>query len=448
MDKKKTQEGWVEDLTHDGRGVVKKDHYPIFVAGAFPGEKIRYQLVKEGKKFATGSCLEILEASPHRIEKKNPDLDPIMPLQGLAYEEQKAFKENLVRQAFKRIGGFKDFELLPILGAENSWAYRNKMTLAVEEVQGQLEFGIYQKNTHNFIPIEKTYLAEDLLDEAIFKVRDLLRKHKIQAYEAASKRGDLHHIVLKRGHYQGELMVIFVTRKDKTLGSQDLYQDLAQALPDLKSLVQNVQEKVHQEILGKKTRILWGKDQIVDQMLGLDFIQSPQSFYQVNTPQAERLYEKALAWADLKGQELALDAYCGLGTLSLNLAKKAKKVYAMDIVKEAILAAKENQDRNQIANVHFEAGKAETILPKWENQGLHFDLGLVDPPRKGLDPRFIQSLLEITPGKIIYVSCNPATLTRDCKILGEGGYRLEKVQPIDMFPQTPHVESVVLMTRK
>ncbi len=440
--------GQVENMTHDGQGVVKVHRFPIFVPGALPGENIFYKIVQKGKKFARGQLLEILEKSPQRQEAKDPTLMAIMPLQILSYPEQVAFKENLVKQAFQRIGVFENLRIQPMKTMDHPWFYRNKLTLAVKNIQGQIEFGIYKRKSHTFIPVNQTYLGEKPLEEAMFKVRDLLRKEEIFNHDSQDEQGNLHHIVVKRGHYTGQVMVIFVTKTKKTLGNSSLYKALKREIPDLVSIAQNIQEKDHQEILGKKTKILWGEKYLQDKLLDLNFYQSPQSFYQVNTTQAEALYQVALDYGNLKGTETVLDAYCGLGTISLHLAQKAKKVYAMDLVQEAILGAKENQKLNQIPNAHFEAGRAEDILPKWQKQGIHFDLAVVDPPRKGLDPKFIQSLEKIGPTKIVYVSCNPATLARDCKLFAEKGYRLDKVQPVDLFCQTPEVENVVLMTRK
>ncbi|VFB16684.1 23S rRNA (uracil-C(5))-methyltransferase RlmCD [Urinicoccus massiliensis] len=440
-------EGQVENMTHDGRGVVKEDRFPIFIPGALPGERILYQVTKKGKKFASGDLVEILQASPQRQEAKDPTLMPIMPLQILNAQGQKAFKENVVKQALERIAGQRNIKIKPLKTMDHPWFYRNKMTLAVKDIQGRLEFGIFGRKSHDFIPVDQTYLAEKPLEESIFKARDILRKHKIQAYDPLSKQGNLHHIILKRGHYSGETMILFVCKNETPLGDQALYQDLKAQIPQLVSIAQNKQEKDHQEILGRKTKILWGDKYLKDQLLGLSFYQSPQAFYQVNTPQTEVLYQLALDYAQLQGTERVLDAYCGLGTISLHLAKKARQVHAMEILEEAIQTAEENKKINQITNAHFQAGKAEKILPQWQKQGLEFDLALVDPPRKGLDPSFIQSLGQLAPGKIIYISCNPATLARDCKEFVDLGYQIQEVQPVDLFPQTPHVECIALIQR-
>ena len=440
-------EGQVENMTHDGRGVVKEGRFPIFIPGALPGERILYQVTKKGKKFSSGDLVEILQASPQRQEAKDPTLMPIMPLQILNAQGQKDFKENVVKQALKRIAGQTNIKIKPLKTMDHPWFYRNKMTLAVKDIQGQLEFGIFGRKSHDFIPVDQTYLAEKPLEESIFKVRDILRKHKIQAYDPISKQGNLHHIILKRGHYSGETMILFVCKNETPLGDQALCQDLKAQIPQLVSIAQNKQEKDHQEILGRKTKILWGDKYLKDQLLGLSFYQSPQAFYQVNTPQTEVLYQLALDYAQLQGTERVLDAYCGLGTISLHLAKKARQVHAMEILEEAIQTAEENKKINQITNVYFQAGKAEKILPQWQKQGLEFDLALVDPPRKGLDPRFIQSLGQLAPGKIIYISCNPATLARDCKEFVGLGYQIQEVQPVDLFPQTPHVECIALIQR-
>ena len=441
--------GQVLDLTHEGLGVVKIEDYPFFIEGALPGERIDFKAIKIERKFGYGKLLKILDESPDRVKTKDDKgrLTGTMTLQHLSYPAQLAFKQRQVQNAFQRIGHFKQVQVNATLGMDEPWQYRNKAQIPVQMIDGQLETGFYRKNSHQLIPVEDYYIQDPVIDQAILKIRGVLRTLAIPAYDEDHHIGLIRHIIVKRGHYSGQVMVVLVTNGRDIPRQDQLVAALQQEIPAMVSLMQNINTQKTNRILGQETHCLWGQDFYQDQMLGLTFKISAQSFYQVNTPQAERVYQWALDQADLSGDETVLDAYCGIGTLSLVLAQKAGQVYAMEVVPEAIEMAKQNAHLNQLDNVHFEAGKAEAILPQWQAQGIHFDVAVVDPPRKGLDPDFIQTLIDLAPDRIVYVSCNPATLARDCRHFADAGYQVQTIQPFDLFPQTTHVESVVLMTR-
>ncbi|WP_028125391.1 23S rRNA (uracil(1939)-C(5))-methyltransferase RlmD [Eremococcus coleocola] len=448
---KKNQEleGTVLDLSSQGEGVVKVDGFAFFVAGALPQEIIRFKVIKVGKRFGYGRLLEIMQPSQNRVEIRDNLGSQIgtMTLQHLSYPGQLAFKQKLVQEDFARIGHFTDVTVKETLAAPSPWGYRNKAQVPLRQVKGQLETGFFRRLSHDLVPIENFHIQDPFIDQIILIVRDILRDFNLSAYDEKSGRGLLRHLVVKRGHYSGQVMIILVVNGDKLPKQEQVVEKIVAQVPGLVSLILNINRSKGNAILGRQEKVLWGQATYHDQMLGLDFEISAQSFYQVNTPQAEELYRLALAAADLQGHERVLDAYCGIGTISLALAQQAKEVYAMEIVPQAIEMAKLNAQVNALTNVHFEAGKAEVILPKWQEQGLDFDVAVVDPPRKGLDRTFVDTLIDLNPGKIVYVSCNPATCARDCAIFAEAGYEVKTIKPVDIFPQTVHVECVVLIEK-
>lgn len=441
--------GTVEDITSQGQGVVKIDNYPFFIEGAITGELVRFRVNKAGKSFGYGRLVEILEESPSRVELTDKVGRQVgtMTLQHMSYESQLEYKQHQVEAAFQRIGKFEDVEIRPVLGMENPWEYRNKAQIPVRNVKGELHTGFFRKNSHELVPVENFYIQHKAIDEAILSVRDVLRKFEVPAYNEEAHKGLIRHVVVKRGHYTGQIMIVLVTNQAKFKNAEHIVKEIVEKVPNVVSVIQNVQKNRTNVILGRENHVLWGKDYYEDNMLGLSFRISANSFYQVNTPQAEVLYQTAIDAAELSGNETVLDAYSGIGSISLSLAKHAKHVYAMDIVGEAIEMAKQNAETNELDNVTFETGRAEEWLPKWNEEGIKFDVAVVDPPRKGLDPTFIDALIEQQPEKIVYVSCNPASLARDARLIVDAGYEIKYVQPVDLFGQTPHVEAVVLMEK-
>ena len=448
--KNQVLEGNVVDLTHEGFGVVKLDGYPVFVEAALPEEYIRFKLIKVGKKFGFGKLLEIISPSPDRVEviDDRGRQTGTLALQHLAYSAQLIFKEKVIRDAFERIGHFEGVEVAPCQASQSVLGYRNKGSIPVRLVKGQLELGLYRKNSHDLIPLEQFRLLDPVIDKVANILKGLLRKFRIPAYDEVNHQGCVRHLVIRRGHYSSQVMVIFVTLTKDLPHQEELITDLCQQVPELKSIIQNVNKQKTNVIMGTESHCLWGQEEIEDQMLGLTFKISPQSFYQINTSQAENIYRKALELAELSETDQVLDAYCGIGTISLALAQKAGQVYAMEIVPEAIQMAKKNAQINGLNNVLFQAGSAEEWIRRWQTEGIHFDLAVVDPPRKGLDESFVESLIVLSPAKIVYVSCNPATQARDCRLLADAGYQLGTIYPYDMFPMTHHVETCVLLTKQ
>lgn len=448
---KKNQEvvGLVEDLTSEGLGVIRVEGFPFFVESAIPGEVIHAKIMKLGKNFGFARLVEVENPSFDRRELIDPVGRQIgtMTLQHMSYDLQLAFKQETVRKTFRKVGGFKNIEVRLTKGMSHPWEYRNKAQIPVRTIDGKLETGFFRKNTHDLVPVKNFHIQHPEIDRSIHVVRNILRQFGVTAYDEESHTGEVRHIIVKRGHNSGEKMIILVLNVPSLAKEKEIAQEIMLELHDVVSVMVNVQDKRTNVIMGPGSRVIAGEDCYQDRMLGYNYFISAHSFYQVNTPQAEVLYKEAIRAADLHYSEVVLDAYCGIGTISLPLAQQAKHVYAMEIVPQAIEMARKNVKFNYVKNVTFEVGKAEDVLPKWNAEGIEFDVVVVDPPRKGLDRNFVDAVIEQAPERIVYVSCNPATCARDCRLFADAGYELIYVQPVDMFPQTTHVECVALLVR-
>ncbi|KAB2331680.1 23S rRNA (uracil(1939)-C(5))-methyltransferase RlmD [Bacillus mesophilum] len=436
-----------EDLTHDGAGVAKVDGYPIFVHGALPGEKANIKVIKVNKGFGIGRLAELLERSHFRVDIAKEDSHKYggCQLQHISYEGQLAFKENQVRQVLTRIGKLEDVKVHPVLGMEHPWHYRNKAQVPVGEKDGKLISGFFKPRSHEIIETDESLIQLPEVDGAIQMVKEICSELGVKAYNEETHKGDLRHIMARYGKETGELMVVMITRTPDFPNKNKIVAEIVKRIPKVKSIVHNINSKRTNVILGDKVKVLWGSEVIYDYIGDVKFAISALSFYQVNPDQTKVLYDKTLEYAGLAGNETVIDAYCGIGTISLFLAQKAKKVYGVEIVQEAIEDAKRNAELNDITNADFAVGKAEEVIPKWYEQGIKADVLVVDPPRKGCDEALLQTIIEMKPHKVVYVSCNPATLARDLRILEDGGYKTLEVQPVDMFPQTTHVECVALI---
>ncbi|WP_404330833.1 23S rRNA (uracil(1939)-C(5))-methyltransferase RlmD [Mesobacillus maritimus] len=433
-----------EDLTHDGAGVAKVDGYPIFVQGGLPGEKAQIKVIKVNKGYGIGRLIQLLERSYFRVEIEKEESHKFggCQLQHISYEGQLKFKENQVRQVLTRIGKLEDVTVHPVLGMEHPWQYRNKAQVPVGEKDGKLISGFFKPRSHEIVDTNESLIQLAEVNEAIQAVKEICSELGVKAYNEETHKGDLRHIMARYAKQTGELMVVIITRTADLPSKNKLLEKIVARLPKVKSIVHNVNSKKTNVIMGDKTKVLWGNEVIYDYIGDVKFAISALSFYQVNPDQTKVLYDKALEYAGLNGDETVLDAYCGIGTISLFLAQKAKKVFGVEIVPEAIEDAKRNAELNAITNAEFAVGKAEEVIPKWYEQGVRADVLVVDPPRKGCDEALLQTIIEMQPKKVVYVSCNPATLARDLRILEDGGYKTLEVQPVDMFPQTTHVECV------
>lgn len=439
----------ITDLTYQGMGVAKIDGYPLFVAGALPGEQVKLHVLKADKKYGFAKAIEYLTTSPERVAvgKKELVQTGIAPLQHWAYPAQLKYKRKLVVDLLQK-AHLSHLEVAQTVGMDEPRRYRNKAQVPAREYQGQLTTGFFRRGSHNFIPLEDYEIQDPRIDEVILTVRDILREFNVPAYNEEKHTGVIRNVMVRRGHYSGEVMVVLITRTKKLKGAAEISAKIQEQCPDVVSVQQNINPEQTNVILGKTTKVMRGRNYIQDQLNGLTFNISAQSFYQVNPVQTEKLYARAVELADLHGDETVIDAYCGIGTISLSLAKAAKKVYGVEIVPQAIEDAKENARLNKLDNLHFEVGTAEETMKKWADDGIKPAVIVVDPPRKGLTADFIEAAAKTAPQKIVYVSCNPATLVRDIERFGEQGYSVKRpLEPFDQFPQTTHVESVTVLER-
>ena len=449
VEKNKIYEMQIDALGSNGEGIGRIDGYTVFVEGALPGETIRVLIVKVKKNYGYGKRMEILEVSPERREPLCPVAKQCggCQLQHLSYEAELAYKTREVKDVMERIGGIKGVEVKPALGMENPWRYRNKAQFPVGKGKDGCAIGFYAKRSHRIVDTEKCFLQNECNDEIIGIVRTFLNEFNISLYDEEKHKGLVRHILTRIGRNSGEIMVCIVIN-GKKLPNSDILVERLKAVEGVVSIVLNVNREKTNVILGQKIITLWGKDTITDSIDGIEFEISPLSFYQVNPIQTEVLYGKAVELADLKGDETVLDLYCGIGTISLFFARKAKKVFGVEIVPEAIADAKKNAARNGITNAEFAVGAAEEVIPRlYEEEGITADIVVVDPPRKGCDEKLLETILQISPEKIVYVSCNPATWARDLAVLKKGGYALKEVQPVDQFSHSVHVEVVSMLAK-
>jgi len=439
----------VEDLTHDGAGVAKVEGYPLFIPGALPGEEVAIHVQKTMKNYGFARLLEVTKASPNRVEPPCHVFSECggCQLQHLSYEGQLVQKQKTVRDALERIGKLSNVPVHAVKGMDNPWRYRNKSQIPFDEREGKVVAGFYQTRTHYIVDTDVCIIQGEEADELMATLKRELHAIGMDAYDEKTNRGQLRHLIVRKAHATGELMVVLVTRSKKFKQKEEALKLIKRVVPEVTSIMQNVNSQQTNVIFGDETIVLDGKSFIVDTIGGIDFEISARSFYQVNAKQTEVLYKQAMDYAGLTGDESVIDAYCGIGTISLFLAQQAKEVYGVEIVPQAVKDAKRNAELNNIQNAFFEAGPAEVVIPKWYAEGKRFDVLVVDPPRKGCDEELLETILKYQPKRVVYVSCNPATLARDLRILEDGGYKTQEVQPVDMFPHSSHVECVALLSK-
>ncbi|MCT4662968.1 MAG: 23S rRNA (uracil(1939)-C(5))-methyltransferase RlmD [Tissierellales bacterium] len=439
----------IVDLSHQATGVAKKDNYTIFVEGAIPGDRVEAKIIKAKKNYAVARCMKIVEPSKHRRE-------PICPIANICggcqimnidYAEQLRLKKERVKQELRR-NNLEHIEVLDTLGMAEPYYYRNKAQFPVGERKGKLEIGFYKPQSHDIVDTKHCYIQHEINDKIIDIIRFFMEMYQIPAYDEVHQRGLVRHIITKTSFKTRDVMLILVINGSELPHSEELIDLLTQRVEQIKSIQININEKNTNVILGNKTVKIYGEDQLIDYIGDLSFVISPESFFQVNPLQTEVLYQKALEKAGLTGEETVYDLYCGIGSISLFLAQKAKKVYGIEVVKQAIENARENARRNGIENAEFYLGTAEEVFPKLYKEGKKADVVVVDPPRKGCDEAVLDTIVEMNPEKVVYVSCNPASLARDIAYLMEKGYVAEEIQPVDMFPHSLHVETVVKLQRK
>ena len=493
------------DIGMRGEGIGKlEDGYTVFIKDAVIGDYVRASIMKANKSYAYAHLEQILQASSHRVEPLCSVARQCggCQLQAMSYEQELVYKQNKVRADLIRIGGFSEEEIdavmKPIVGMQDNpngpWRYRNKAQVPVgysgagkssagssrvdrkvatkggstrkNSAPGRVVAGFYAGHTHSIIPMTDCMLEEEINSEIINRVLTYMEIHKVPPYDEETGKGLVRHILIRNGKFSGQIMVCLVVNGESLPFEADLVDHLS-GVPGMTSIVLNTNTERTNVILGRKLRTLWGSDEIEDTLHAYDISEegdfvpaaeavtfriSPLSFYQVNPEQTQKLYSLAMNYAHLTGKETVWDLYCGVGTISLFMARRAGKVCGVEIIPEAIENAKQNAARNGIENAEFFVGKAEEVLPayvqarKAAGEDPDIDVICVDPPRKGCDVKCLETILEIRPERVVYVSCDPATLARDLRILADGGYRLQKVRPVDQFGHTVHVETVCLLT--
>ena len=447
----------ISDIGTDGEGIGKVDGYTLFVKDAVIGDTITARVIKLKKNYGYGRLMEVIEPSKDRVE-------PVCPvarqcggcqIQQMSYDAQLDFKRKLVEGNLRRIGGFPDINVLPVIGMDEPYHYRNKAQYPVgRDKDGNVVIGFYAGRTHCIIDNQDCAIGARENVKILTAIRDYINENKVSVYDENTGKGAVRHILIRKGFHTGQVMVCIVVngeslpQEDKLVAKLTGLELWENEGGNIYSVMININRENTNVILGDRCRTLWGKDYIEDSINGITFQISPLSFYQVNPVQTEKLYGKALEYAGLTGNEVVWDMYCGIGTISLIMATRAKKVYGVEIVPAAIENAKNNARINGLDNAEFYVGKSEEIAPKLAEQGAVPDVIVVDPPRKGCDEALLDTIVKMQPERVVYVSCDSATLARDLKYLAARGYEVKTVQPVDQFCHTVHCETVVKLSLK
>lgn len=447
--KNKLYEILIDGMTHEGEGVGRIGSMAVFVEGALKGEKVRAQVLKVSKNHALAKMVKVIEPSSQRITPQCPHAEQCggCGLLHMSYAGQLEFKTQKVKDALNRIGHI-DAEVLNTLGMPDPWKYRNKAQYPFGEAGGTIVHGFYEKGSHKIVPVSGCLIQPTASDDSAKIVEHWMTRYGIEPYDEKTQTGIVRHVITRVSRKSGEVMVILVANAKAIPKADELVKILRENVHVFKSLVLNVNTKNTNVIMGRENKAIFGELYIYDNIGDVTFRLSPNSFFQVNPVQVEVLYDKALEYSEITGKETVIDAYCGIGSITLFLAKKAKKVYGIEIVPEAVKDARHNAKINNIDNAEFLEGQAEKIMPKLAAQGIKPDVVVVDPPRKGCDEALLKAIIDMAPKRVVYVSCNPSTLARDLRYLEDRGYKTGEVQPVDMFPHTPHVETVVLLSHK
>lgn len=437
----------ITDLSYEGMGVAHTEEgMTLFVDNALPGEVVIAKIMKLKKGFGFAKTMSIETKSPDRVEMVSNKWAQtgIAPLAHLTYDKQLEFKTKQVKTLVEK--NKLDVDVLDTIASPNELAYRNKAQIPARQVNGQLEVGFFRKRSHDLVEMEDFLIQDTKIDNTIKGVRDILRRYDIAGYDEKNHRGQVKNVIVRRGYFTGEIMVILVCLDKKFKYLQKIADEIEQ-LEEVKSVYLNHNPQKTNVIMGKKNRLLAGNSYITDKIGDQTFMISPQSFFQINSSQTPTLYQKAVEMAQLNEDDEVLDTYSGIGTIGLSVAKKVKSVTGVEVVKSAVDDAKNNATLNHITNSEFFLGKSEEYMNHWAEEGKKATVVIADPPRKGVTSEFIQSTAKIAPRKVIYISCNPATLMRDIKEFEEYGYTTKTIQPVDMFPMTQHVECVTVLEK-
>ncbi|HZK28497.1 MAG TPA: 23S rRNA (uracil(1939)-C(5))-methyltransferase RlmD [Thermoclostridium sp.] len=440
----------ITGMTHEAMGVGKVEGMAIFVQGAIKGERVVAKIIKVAKNYAVARVEKWIRKSSERREpfchvyKRCGGCS----LQHMTYDMQLMFKHGVVTDNLERIGGFRGINVNRVIGMDNPMNYRNKAQYPVGMDDNGPISGFYARRTHTIIDSDSCGIQHASSEKTKNAIMDIIKELKIPVYDEDNRTGILRHIVTRISYSTGDIMLILVVTDVKILKLDELVQSIKNRIPAVKSIVLNINKRTDNVILGDKVKTIYGTDTLIDNIGGLTFHIPPLSFYQVNPLQTEILYNKAVEFAQLSDSETVFDLYCGIGTISLFLAKRAKKVIGVEVVPEAVEAAQYNAKINNITNVEFFCGAVEEVVPSLYKKSITADVVVVDPPRKGCDATLLETMVRMQPKRIVYVSCNPSTLARDLKYLAANGYDIKEVQPVDLFPWTEHVETVCLLTRK
>lgn len=447
--KNQTYEIEITGMNHEGQGVGRLEGMAVFVDGGIKGEKALVKINEVKKNYATSTIESILSNSQGRIEPPCGNYEKCggCSLMHMNYKAQLEFKTELVRETLRRIGKLEEVKVNDTIGMNNPYNYRNKIQFPVALKGGKPVMGFYERRSHNVADSSLCLIQDDTSSLVRQVVLEFLSSYKISIYDEKTGSGLLRHVMVRKGFKTGEVMVVLVVNGDSISNSDKLIENLKDKVEGLTSVFLNINKRNTNIILGEKNKKLFGRDTITDYIGRFKFDISPLSFFQVNPVQTEVLYGKALEFAQLAGNETVFDLYCGIGTISLFLSEKAKQVYGIEVVEDAIKDAKKNAAANGVDNAEFIAGEAERVIPGMYEKGIKADVVVVDPPRKGCDQVVLETMVKMQPSRIVYVSCNPSTLARDLNYLAENGYRVDEVQPVDMFPHTAHTEVCCLIVK-
>ena len=448
----------IEDISNNGEGIGKYNGYTLFVKDTVVGDVAEVKVIKAKKTYGYGKLLSLVSPSPDRVKARCPIARQCggCQIQEMSYESQLRFKEKLVVNNLERLGGILPgtYELEPIIGMEEPWHYRNKAQFPVGvDKNGRIVMGFYAGRTHSIIETKECFLGDPVNEQILAMVREFMEENHVSAYDEEKHTGVVRHVLIRKGFHTGQIMVCIVINDEKLKSSEKLVEKLYK-FAGMTSISISVNREKTNVIMGNTIKTLWGKPYIEDIIGDIRYQISPLSFFQVNPVQTEKLYAKALEYAGLTGKETVWDLYCGIGTISLFLAKNSRKVYGVEIIPQAIENARENARINGIENAEFFVGKAEEVLPEFYEREMKqtgqkptADVIVVDPPRKGCDEVLLQTIISMEPKRVVYVSCDSATLARDLKFLREKGYEVKKVQAVDQFGHTVHVETVCLLSK-
>ena len=448
-------------MTHDARGVCKLNgknkygeeltNFPIFVNNAITNEEGIIELTEVKKTLGNAKIVKIFKdkTSPYRVDAICPIYEECggCHLMHMNYEGQLKFKRSMVKQTLEKIGGFKDIKVSSVIPSKETTKYRNKVQIPFGSKKNKTICGFYKNQTHEIIPLEECYIQSDEMTEIVKFIRNLCNEFRIKGYDEETGTGDIRHVLVRESKTTSEVMVVLVTLRKDIKRLDELVTKLVKRHPKIVSIIHNINDEKTNVVLGKKSYKLYGKNYIEDILLGNKFQIGEKSFYQVNPKTTEDLYSKAISLAKFKPTDNIIDAYCGIGTIGISASKYVNHVYSVEIVEEAIKNAKENAKINNITNVDFVCGKAEEQIITWKKEGLQIDAIIVDPPRKGLDITLMDTIKEMDIPKVVYISCDISTLARDLKHFKELGYNCTTVHPVDMFPNTMHVENIALITK-